>query len=194
MSIAREWFTLRRQMVVIAGAAFFLATIAWLIAPLRDATPPMPLPSTLRPRLEVPDPVIAIGTVPEMATGRHTWVVKNTGQAPLRIWREDIHDCGLAPCSLGEILIENPGGVTSSVRDRLTPAIIPPGGRASIEMHWQTRRTPGVANPWIDFGTDDPKASRIRLALVGDISPSIRTSERIDRPSSGEPSFQGKDR
>jgi hypothetical protein len=194
MRIPRERSTLRRQMVIIACAALWFAMIAWLIAPLRNQMPPFPPPSTLKPRLDVSDPVIDIGTVPLMAKGRHTWIVKNTGQAPLRIWQEDQHDCGLAPCTLDEIQIENPNGVNSSTRDSHAKITISSGGRASIVMYWETRRTAGVANPWLDFGTDDPKAPRIRLALVGEILPSVRTSGKIERPSSGDPSFQDKDR
>ncbi len=178
MRIPREWLTIRRQMVVIACAAVWFAMVAWLITPFRDRLPAGLLPPAFRPCLDVTNPVINIGSLPQMAKGRQIWVVKNAGPAPLRVRLEDQRDCGLAPCTLEEIQIEDRRGakVSTSRQGRQTRIIIPPGGRASVTMYWETRRTPGIANPYLDFTTDDPKVPRLRLALIGQILPSAPTA------------------
>ena len=174
MRIPYEWLTIRRQMVLIACAGLGFAMLVWLITPFRDRLPAWLLTPALRPRLVVANPVINIGTLPQMAKGRQTWVVKNSGPAPLRVRLEDQRDCGLAPCTLEQIQIEDQRGAKSSIRreGRRTRFIVPSGGRASLTMYWETRRTPGLANPYLDFATDDPKAPRLRLALIGTIQPS----------------------
>jgi hypothetical protein len=168
MRIPRKWLTIRRQMITVACAGLYFAMIAWMIAPPDDEMPPLPPPS-LQPQLGVADPISYIGSVSLMTTFRHSWLVENSGQVSLQMWQEDQHDCGLAPCTLDEIQVEDPSGGTSSTRDRHARITIAPGGRALIIMRWETRRTVGVAYSWLDFATDDPKTPRIRLGLVGDI-------------------------
>jgi hypothetical protein len=152
--------------------------VVWLITPFRDRLPAWLLTPVPRPRLVVADPIINVGTLPLMAKGRQTWVVKNTGPALLRVRLEDQSDCGLAPCTLGGIQIEDRRGAKVSLRrqGRHMRFVIPPGGQASLTMYWETHRTPGTANPHLDFSTDDPKAARLRLALIGRIRSSAPTA------------------
>jgi hypothetical protein len=44
------------------------------------------------PRIAVASPVVMIGGILPLTNGRHTWLVRNVGEAPLVIWLEDLSD------------------------------------------------------------------------------------------------------
>jgi hypothetical protein len=170
MRFPREWLTIRRQMIVIAIASFYFAMIAWMIAPLNEM-PPMPMPSLPgpQPRLDVPDPIVNLGRLPQMAQGRHTWVVNNTGSAPLKMWVADIGDCSCPLMCIQEVsidgirLIDAPG--------RGGSIHVPSGGQAAIVVRWETRRYLGPHHSDLDLGANDPKAPEFRLSLFAEVVP-----------------------
>src|SRR4051812_27647294 len=106
-----------------------------MIAPLDDL-PPMAMasPPGPQPRLDGPDPIVNLGRLPQMAEGRHTWVVNNTGPAPLEVWLADIGDCSCPLLSIQEVRID--GIRLINAFNRARSIHVPPGGQAAIVMRW----------------------------------------------------------
>jgi hypothetical protein len=158
MRISRDWLTIRRQMAIIACAVLCFAIVAWTMPP-----------AALQPRLVAPNSVIKIGTVPQMAQGRHTWVVKNMGEAPLMIGLEDIGDCGCPNLGIEEVRVDGIPVVNGLSRDPTRPLGVPPGGQATIAVNWETKRCMGRSRSFLDLHTNDPKNPRYRLSVFADI-------------------------
>jgi hypothetical protein len=173
MRLPREWLTIRRQMIIIAVASLYLGWIARMIAPLNEM-PPMPLPSPPgpQPRLEVPDPIVNLGRLPQMAQGRHTWVVNNTGPAPLEMWLAATPGCSCPRWSIEEVRIDGNRLINAlERRDRARSIHVPPGGQAAIVVRWETKRFLGPNHSDMDLGTNDPKAPEFRLTLLAEVVP-----------------------
>ena len=160
MRFPREWLTIRRQMIMIAAASLYFAMIAWMLPP-----PPGP-----QPRLDVPAPIVNLGRLPQMAQGRHTWVVNNTGPAPLKMWVADIGDCSCPLLAIQEVRIGGNRLINAlAPRDGARSIHVPPGGQAAIVVRWETRRFLGPHHSDLDLGTNDPKAPEFRLSLFAEV-------------------------
>jgi hypothetical protein len=168
MRIPREWLTIRRQMAIVAILALYFAWIAWMIAPLGDEMPPLKLSPV--PRLEVDNPVVELGRMPQMAKGQQAWVIKNTGKDSLEIWMLDIGDCGCIVSAIDKVRIHGQPG--SHPLSRGTSKVsIPAGGKATIVMRWETRRCVGRSGTYVALGTNDPKQPEFRLRIVAELAP-----------------------
>jgi hypothetical protein len=162
MRIPCKRLTIRGQMIVVAALALGLAMIAPIIGPLFAP----------RPRIAVTNPTVSIGNIPRMTRGRQVWTVNNVGPGPLQMWLEDQTDCALAPCCFESASVVQADGRKGSVPGgRGGHIVVGPGGQATIAMSWSSRQMTGTVHSYLDFGTNDPKQPRLRLALRGRIGP-----------------------
>ena len=101
------------------------------------------------PRLELPQPVFAFGTVERGAHVEHTFTLRNTGAAELRI--EHVKSsCG---CTVA----------VASARE------IPPGGEGRVFVTLDTARMAGVRSKTVTVYTNDPAAAAVGLTLTGEV-------------------------
>jgi hypothetical protein len=123
-----------------------------------------------QPRIAVANPVVMIGDIFPLTKGRQTWLVRNTGEAPLVMWLEDLNDCSLVPNHLeSATVIDADGRRSSTAGGRGCHFVVGPGGQATIVMSWRSRRAPCVFNNYFSFSTNDPKQPRLRLTMRGQV-------------------------
>jgi hypothetical protein len=88
-------------------------------------------------------------------TGRHTFVIKNVGEAPLRLARGE----SSCKCTVGTLGQDE----------------VPPGGSAEIQLEWhppsQSMEFMQMATVW----TNDPELPEFRLQINGQVVPDILT-------------------
>jgi hypothetical protein len=98
------------------------------------------------------------GTLPQRVTGKHTWVVKNTGQADLDIWMmSSTCSCTLARFKNGE------------------KAVVKPGESTDIVLEYETRENNGDYAKGAEIGTSDPDFPQFTLQVHGKVYPAIQT-------------------
>jgi hypothetical protein len=123
-----------------------------------------------RPRIAVASPVVMIGDILPLTNGRHTWLVRNAGEAPLVMWLEDLNDCSLVPNRLESATVIDADGRRSwTAGGRGCHFVVEPCGQAAITMSWRSRRAPCVFNNYFTFSTNDPKQPRLRLTTRGQV-------------------------
>lgn len=108
-----------------------------------------PAPAEVQPRLVVPQPVFAFGTVERGATVEHTFTLRNGGDAELRI-EQVKSSCG---CTVG----------VASARE------IPPGGEGRVTVTLDTARMAGTKTKTVTVYTNDPAAPASGLTLTGQV-------------------------
>ena len=98
------------------------------------------------------------GTLPQRVTGKHTWVVKNTGQADLDLWMiSSTCSCTLARFKNGE------------------KAAVKPGESTDIVLEFETRENNGDYTKGAEIGTSDPDFPQFSLQVHGKVYPAIQT-------------------
>jgi hypothetical protein len=148
-------------MIRIAGVALGLAMLAPKLGPWFAP----------RPRIAVANPAVSVGKIPRWTRGRQTWIVRNTGSAPLCMWLEDQSDCGLAAAGFESTSVVQADGRQCSTRGGRSgeTIVLGPGGQATIAMSWGSRSTPGAVRNYLDFTTNDPTQPRLRLTMLGEV-------------------------
>jgi hypothetical protein len=98
------------------------------------------------------------GTMPQEATGSHTWVVKNEGQGDLDLWIiSSTCSCTLAKFKNGE------------------KATIKPGESTELTLEYETRTNTGDYSKGATIGTNDPSMPKFDLYVHGHVYPPIIT-------------------
>ena len=101
-----------------------------------------------QPKFEIEgDLAYDFGKMARHDQGSHSWVVKNTGEAPLEIWLE-----GSTTCSC---TVSKPGKDENGKPEKL---VIQPGKSDTIELNWHTNKDlPEDYSQGGTFGTNDPR-------------------------------------
>jgi hypothetical protein len=100
------------------------------------------------PRAEVPEREFDFGTMNPLTMGRHEFLVRNTGTAPLEL-RLGPTTC---KCTLGKL------------KDNL----LPPGEETHVTLEWNTGRKPSYSHGGTLF-TNDPDAKQLELLVSGKV-------------------------
>jgi hypothetical protein len=119
-----------------------------------ESTEPTPSKTGPHPKVVLPEAVFDFGVMPVGETRKHVFVVRNEGEAPLRLGKPTT----TCQCTVSE-----------SAQNQ-----IPPGGEGTITLEW----SPAGATPTFDKGavlkTNDPKKPEIQLSVVGIVDEWIR--------------------
>jgi hypothetical protein len=111
------------------------------------------------PRVSVPEAILDLGTVRPGSVTAGQFVIRNTGDAPLRILDITAH-CG---CTVAE----------------LSDRVIPPGGRVPLAVTFTAGTKQEDVAKHIDVGTNDPVTPRVTLLIharvAGDLDWEPRT-------------------
>lgn len=114
---------------------------------------PTPSETGPHPKAVVPETVHDFGIMKMGDSGKHTFVVRNEGEAPLRLGKPRT----TCQCTVSEA----------------AKNAIPPGGEGTITLEW----TPAAPTEAFDKGafisTNDPKMPEIRLAVMGRVDPLV---------------------
>lgn len=117
-------------------------------------TEPTPSKTGPHPKVVLPETTLDFGVMPVGETRKHTFVVRNEGEAPLRLGKPKT----TCQCTVSE-----------AARNE-----IPPGGEGTVTLEWK----PEGATPEFDKGavlrTNDPKMPEIRLSVAGTVDEWIR--------------------
>ena len=100
--------------------------------------------------LVVPERTHTFGTVKQGETITHTFVIRNTGSAPLKIARMELSQQGMTA--------------------RMKP-VIPPGEEGQITVRWDTARLKGDISGEVVLHLDDPGQPPVVLLLKGVVKP-----------------------
>ena len=102
--------------------------------------------------LVVPERTHTFGTVKQGQTITHTFVIRNTGSAPLKIVRMELSEQGMTA--------------------RMKP-VIPPGKEGQITVRWDSGRVKGDVSGEVVLHTDDPAQPPVVLLLKGVVKPAL---------------------
>lgn len=109
------------------------------------------------------------GTMAQQATGKHAWVVKNTGEADLELTMiSSTCSCTLAKFKDGK------------------SAVVKPGESTDIVLEFETRTNNGDYRKGANIGTNDPSLPQFSLHVHGNVYPAVMTM-----PPGGVVNFQG---
>lgn len=98
------------------------------------------------------------GTLPQRVTGKHAWVVRNTGKSDLELWMiSSTCSCTLAKFKDGH------------------KAVVKPGESTEIVLEYETRENNGDYSKGAEIGTNDPRYPSFSLAAVGKVYPPVMT-------------------
>lgn len=102
--------------------------------------------------LVVPERTYTFGTVKQGETITHTFVIQNTGAAPLKIARMELSEQGITT--------------------RMKPVIFP-GEEGQITVRWDTGRLKGDVSGEVVLHLDDPAQPPVVLLLKGVVKPTL---------------------
>jgi len=114
-----------------------------------DRQSPRP-PDEDAPRIEIDDADFQFGSMQAGTKRSHTFIVKNTGKAPLTI-RVGSTSC---TCTVGKV----------------TDDAIPPGGTGEVRLEWTARGGSGPFQQTATIHTNDPTQSRVELSVRGEVT------------------------
>ena len=116
-------------------------------------------PSTPSGKAVLFEPVkFNFGTMPQRATGKHTWKIKNEGPGDLEIWmKSSTCSCTLAKFKDGK------------------GTIVKPGETSDIDLEFETRENNGNYEKGADIGTSDPSMPSFALRVQGQVFPPVLT-------------------
>ena len=98
------------------------------------------------------------GTMPQRATGTHTWKIKNEGPGDLEIWmKSSTCSCTLAKFKDGK------------------GTIVKAGETSDIDLEFETRENNGKYEKGADIGTNDPRMPSFALRVQGQVFPAVMT-------------------
>jgi hypothetical protein len=102
--------------------------------------------------------VYEFGTLPQRTTGKHTWIVHNTGEADLELMMlSSTCSCTLAKFKNG------------------TKAVVKPGESTEIDLEYETRENNGEYLKGAEIGTNDPELESFSLRVRGLVFPPVIT-------------------
>lgn len=108
-------------------------------------SPTGPYPKAVTPELE-----FDFGAAQHLSEGKHTFVIRNDGEAPLDvIARKGDSSC---QCTLGEVDSNEP---------------IPPGGERTVTLTWTIKADVPVFRQWAKVRTNDPERKEIEFVIHG---------------------------
>ena len=125
-------------------------------APPKPAVPP---PSSVgkieQPKVVVEKTSFDFGTMDPGAKGKHDYVFRNEGNAPLELAK------GKTSCSC-----------TMTNLERVQ---IAPGQSTKVTLDWKVKGFEGTFNQWATVNTNDPQRPSVTLNIVGHIASVVRT-------------------
>jgi hypothetical protein len=152
-----RWIILGVAVVVLTA----LATLAVAFLPDPEAGTLVPAKTTTgpQPKLELDqEPIYQFGKMSQHAQGKHTWTIKNVGEADLELWME-----GKPTCSCTIAKLENG-----------QKAVVPPGGSTAIELEWNTKDFErDNYSQGATFGTNDASRPTFHLTVAGKVAPAV---------------------
>ena len=102
------------------------------------------------------DHTYLFGTMPQRASGKHLWVVKNEGKDDLILWMmSSTCSCTLAKFKNGE------------------KAVVKPGEATEIALEFETRENNGAYDKGAEIGTNDPDLPQFSLHVKGQVFPAV---------------------
>lgn len=159
----KRWIALAVFVVVLSTAA--TVAVQYMPASTGDAFPVFPVGSygsktagALPKAVLEGGRVYEFGTMPQQATGKHSFVVKNTGRADLILTMiSSTCSCTLAKFKDGE------------------KAVVKPGESTDIVLEFETRVNNGDYDKGAEIGTNDPDLERFSLRVHGKVYPAVMT-------------------
>jgi hypothetical protein len=190
-----------KPLPVILGFVAILAAvgvISWMSQPrasqpviskeqLPDADNPFKIPeSGPHPKAVLEEEIYNFGKMMLGETGSHAFVIRNEGEAPLKLKKGVV----LCKCTVPDI----PGGE------------IAPGESVEVVLEWKPEGTTDSFDKYAEIWTNDPENEKLRLTVTGEVRTLVRveppapwtvTSVREDEPTafngviaSGQDAFQ----
>lgn len=115
--------------------------------------PLAPSPTGPHPKVVVDEPMYDFGRMVLGGSGKHTFVIKNEGQAELRLGEPEM----TCQCTVAED----------------APESIPPGGTAEITLAYEPTSATEMFDKGAVIRTNDPENPELRLAILGVVDQSI---------------------
>jgi hypothetical protein len=156
-----------KRWIILAVLVVVLSTAATVAVQLMDASPvpggpafPVAASETARgskaKAVLEGEPTFYFGTLPQRATGKHAWVVRNEGQSELILHMiSSTCSCTLAKFKNGE------------------KAVVPPGETTEIVLEYETRENNGDYEKGAEIGTNDPSLPQFSLHVRGKVFPAV---------------------
>lgn len=145
-----RWVILSVVVVVLTAAATLLANLG--PAKKTEGLFRVSTKDGPQPKAVVDGPTTyEFGKMSQRSTGKHSWTLRNEGQADLKIWMEGT----TCKCTVAKLKDKN---------ERLT---IKPGDETTIDLEWQTKETKGEFSQEARIGTSDPNRPMIPLITKG---------------------------
>ena len=101
------------------------------------------------PRIVVDEPHYDFGTMQRGTSKSHEFVIRNIGNAPLKIWNGGT----TCKCTLSKVADES----------------IPPGGSTTVKLEWTAKSDSGPFRQTATILTNDPTQSQVELSVDGQI-------------------------
>lgn len=137
-------------------AAVFAAGAGVIFLAIPAAADPAPATSEeASPRADVPEQVHDFGVMDPFEEGRHTFVIYNRGDAPLKL-EQGQTSCN---CTISE-LPEN---------------VVPPNGMGRISLEWKTHKVRDLFANTAEIRTNDPKNPSITFRIQGQVRHHVQT-------------------
>jgi hypothetical protein len=117
------------------------------------------------PRADAPETTHHFGTVGSGAKGRHAFLIRNTGSAPLTL-TTGATSCSCTVSDLGTG--DAPGSGDAAAAPRKT---IPPGGETTVGIQWTGKGPGGPFRQQATVLTNDPRRPEIAFVIEGTVVP-----------------------
>jgi hypothetical protein len=151
-----RWVSFAIGVVLLTGAATLIPQ--FLPDPETAAKTAVNASTGPQPRVEIDQPLIyEFGKMAQYEKGKHTWQIKNTGEADLELWM-----IGKPTCSCTIAKLENNQKAT-----------VKPGETTTIELEWNTKNLPEDYSQGATFGTNAPSRDSFNLAIKGRVFPPV---------------------
>jgi hypothetical protein len=152
-----RWVILAVAVVVLTALSTFV--VAYLPDSEARALVPAKTRTGPQPKVELDEePVFEFGKMAQHSIGKHTWKIKNVGEAELELWME-----GKPTCSCTIAKLENGA-----------KAVVRPGESTEIELEWNTKDFErDNYSQGATFGTNDPSRPVFQLTVAGKVSPAV---------------------
>jgi hypothetical protein len=139
----------------IGAAAVYQRSIPWDPSLLHSRGPlAQPSKSAPRPKVDFDTAEFNFGVMDSFGTGRHDFVLKNVGSAPLTLTKGSTS----CKCTISEVN-EKP---------------IPPGGSAKVTVQWSGKGNLDEFQQTANILTNDPARPQITLTINGRLTTSVR--------------------
>ncbi|HZW29291.1 MAG TPA: DUF1573 domain-containing protein [Isosphaeraceae bacterium] len=152
-----RWVILAVAVVGLTALATF--TVAYLPDSESGALVPAATPKGPQPKVELDQPLVyEFGKMSQHSIGKHTWKVKNVGEAELQLWMEGKPTCS---CTIAKL-------------EHGQKAVVPPGESTDIELEWNTKDFERENySQGATFGTNDPGRPLFHLTVAGTVARAV---------------------